>query len=183
MAAAPVHGAQESQFAAPGAGCEQFELRSVSRQDVPALLAVYQACEDFLALGPQSTASEAMIDSDMTQCAAACGLFRGISWHGALVGVVDHRGHGHEGDPGLGYMALLMIVPEARGVGLGAAVVRRVEAEIAGDERVCAIGCSVQVNNPAALRFWQRLGYAVVSAPEAQPDGTTVVHLRKQLRA
>ncbi|MHB0878146.1 MAG: GNAT family N-acetyltransferase [Anaerolineae bacterium] len=154
-------------------------LRPLNAEDAPAVLAVYRACEDFLALGPQPEATPGMVADDMAHSAASGGTYRGIWRQGAMIGVVDHLAAGYEDRPDLAYISLLMLVPTARGNGIGAAVVRRLEAEVAADAGVTAIGCSAQVNNPAALRFWQRQGYVVVSGPEAQPDGTTAVHLRK----
>ncbi len=40
----------------------------------------------------------------------------------------------------------------------------------------------VQVNNPGAIRFWQRMGFAITSEAEAQADGTICYQLKKSLR-
>ena len=45
-----------------------------------------------------------------------------------------------------------------------------------------AIETGVQVNNLRAIRFWQRLSYAIISGLEERPDQTTVFHLRKPLK-
>jgi ribosomal protein S18 acetylase RimI-like enzyme len=64
---------------------------------------------------------------------------------------------------------------------LGAAVVAQVEAEIRQNPQVSAILSGVQVNNPAAIRFWQRLGYRITSGAILYPDQTTAYSLQKDL--
>jgi ribosomal protein S18 acetylase RimI-like enzyme len=58
-------------------------------------------------------------------------------------------------------------------------VVRVVEQEIHREGRAQVIFSGVQVNNPRAIRFWQRMGYAVISGPQDMGDGTTAFRLRK----
>ena len=168
-----------------------FVLRTVGEAEMGALLAVYRQCEDFLALGPAPHASEEMIRGDLAASVAEggvfCGIFVGATDIGAtddgageMLGVVDFAVHGHGGDRAEAHLALLMLARPHRGRGLGAQVVRAVEAEIWRDAQVKAIAAEVQVNNPAAIRFWGRQGYQVVGGPERVPDGTTVYHLRKQ---
>ena len=55
------------------------------------------------------------------------------------------------------------------------------EAEIRKDDRITTIESGVQVNNPNAIRFWQRRGYRIISGPTLMPDQTTVFALRKDL--
>ena len=55
------------------------------------------------------------------------------------------------------------------------------EAEIRQDPQVDRILAGVQVNNPGSMRFWQRMGYRIVSEPKLHSDGTTAVDLRKEL--
>jgi hypothetical protein len=75
-----------------------------------------------------------------------------------------------------------MIVPSYRNSGRGAEVVSLVEGEIAQHTQVQSILSAVQVNNAAALRFWQRNGYNLVSGPELQPDQTITYRLQKNIR-
>ena len=159
---------------------DQFRLAPVSEDDAEALLALYVACEDFLALGPQPRASLDMVLADLAASRQANGRYEGIFVGGALVGVVDYVLAGHEGEPGHAYLALLMLAPAWRRRGLGAAVTRYVEAMAAagGATHVCL---GAQVNNPMAVRFWQRLGYAIYAGPVAFADGTTAWQLRKAL--
>jgi ribosomal protein S18 acetylase RimI-like enzyme len=74
-----------------------------------------------------------------------------------------------------------MIIPSFRRKGIGAEVVARVEKEMAAHGRIRAIKAGVQVNNPDAIKFWQRLGYKITGGPELRPDKTTVYHIRKDI--
>lgn len=159
-----------------------FSLRQLDAHDLSAVLKVYQHCEDFLALGPTASASAEMVRQGMTLSAGIGGRFCGIfAADGTMIGIVDYILEGFEGDPGCAFLELLMIAREYRGQGLGAAVVRYVEAEIRRHPQVRAIRAGVQVNNPSAIRFWERQGYAIVSDAEDFPDGTTAFQLQKTL--
>jgi ribosomal protein S18 acetylase RimI-like enzyme len=166
-----------------------LELVQVGEADLHVLLALYRQCEDFLALGPESTASAEMVLADLRHSRESGGQYLGVLADGSLAGLVDYVPSGHDGKPDEAYIALLMLAPANRGRGIGSAVVAKVEAAAktvgaatASAAGPASVGCSVQVNNPQALRFWQRLGYAIVAGPELQPDGTTVFHLNKALR-
>ena len=74
-----------------------------------------------------------------------------------------------------------MIAAPYRGMGLGAAVTAWLEAQIRKNPAVSVLASGVQVNNPAAIRFWQKMGFQIVSGPEVQPDTTVVYELEKQL--
>jgi len=100
---------------------------------------------------------------------------------GEMMGIVDFVVSGFEGDPELAFLSLLMIAAPHRGKGLGAAVVKAVEERILLDGQAKAIRSGVQVNNPSAIRFWQRMGYAIISGPEDMGDGTTAFQLWKEI--
>jgi GNAT superfamily N-acetyltransferase len=158
-----------------------FTLLLLDESDMDALMDIYRGCEDFLALGPRPHASEEMIRGDLQFSAEDGGRFCGIrAEDGRLAGVVDYTPGGRSADPTEAHIELLMLTPPYRDRGLGAAVVRAIEAEIWADARVMSIAVEAQVNNPGALRFWQRMGYRVVSGPALQPDGTTSYQLRKE---
>jgi ribosomal protein S18 acetylase RimI-like enzyme len=150
--------------------------------DLPAVLEVYRGCEDFLALGPVATASEQMVRTDMEHAVREGSLFCGIyNEAGDMIGIVDYLPHGFEGNPRHAFIELLMIAQPHRARGVGTAVVDYVEAEIRRDPNVTTILSGVQVNNPAAIRFWQGRGYRIVSEPKFYPDLTTAVDLQKDL--
>jgi ribosomal protein S18 acetylase RimI-like enzyme len=160
-----------------------LEIRPVTPDDLDAVLAVYQQCEDFLALGPVSTASMQMVLKDIEVSQSEGGLFCGIYADGKMIGVVDYVPAGFEGEPQHAYLSLLMIARPYRGQGIGTAIVDAVEVEIRKDTRVTAILAGVQVNNPQAIRFWQKHGYRIVGGPELFPDQTTAFPLRKDIHS
>ena len=156
-------------------------MRPVTRDDLDAVLDVYRQCEDFLALGPEPVASMQMVLRDIETSQREGGRFCGIfATDGRMVGVVDTVPSGFEGDPHLAFLSLLMIAAPYRNRGIGQAVVALIEDEIERNPQVTAIMSAVQVNNPPAVRFWQRNGYCSVDGPELQPDGTTTFRLRKE---
>jgi ribosomal protein S18 acetylase RimI-like enzyme len=75
-----------------------------------------------------------------------------------------------------------MIAAPFRKQGIGAAAVAAVEDEIRRDPEITTIYSGVQVNNPQAIKFWQRQGYRIVSGPILHPDRTTAFDLRKDLK-
>ncbi len=157
-----------------------FTIRPVTSDDIPAILNVYRQCEDFLALGPQPTASLEMVLADLALSQRQGGVFCGVyAPDGEMMAIVDYVPSGWEGRADTASLSLLMIAAPYRGQGLGRQVVAWVEREIRRDPAVTAIDSGVQVNNPVAIAFWQRMGYRITSGPELMPDTTTVYHLWK----
>jgi GNAT superfamily N-acetyltransferase len=159
-----------------------FELRTITPDDKDAILDVYRRCEDFLALGPETKASMAMVLKDIGIARHEGGIFQGIYTAGKMIGVVSYVPKGFEGKPQIAFLSLLMIAAPYRRHGVGTEIVKRVEKEILMDSHVTTILSAVQVNNPAALRFWQKNDYRIVGGPELRPDSTTVFHLRKDCK-
>jgi ribosomal protein S18 acetylase RimI-like enzyme len=164
-----------------GRQVESLDIRPVGDADLDAVLEVYRQCEDFLALGPVSYASPGMVQADLKLSRGEGGVFCGVYEQGTMVGIVDFVPGAFQGDPRHACLSLLMIAAPHRHRGLGRAVVEWVEGEIRQNPAVRSILSGVQVNNPAAIRFWQRMGYRIVSGPEDMPDGTTVYRLEKQV--
>jgi ribosomal protein S18 acetylase RimI-like enzyme len=159
-----------------------FDIRPTTQDDLHAILVVYQQCEDFLALGPVSTASMEMVLKDIEISQTAGGIFCGIfTENEGMVGIVDYVPNNYEGDPHTAFLELLMLAAPSRKLGIGKAVVAAIENEIMKDPQVTTILSGVQVNNPQAIRFWQRNGYRIVSGPILHPDQTTAFDLRKDL--
>ena len=159
---------------------ERFTLRIVTPEDHAAVLDVYRQCEDFLALGPNPTASAEMVAGDLALSQRQGGMFYGVyDPAGRMIGVVDVVPRLYEGNPALAFLELLMIAQPHRSKGLGAEIVRVVEAAIRQDGTVKTIRAGVQVNNPGAIRFWQRMGYRITSGPTLEHDQTICYALRK----
>jgi ribosomal protein S18 acetylase RimI-like enzyme len=161
-------------------GNDDFEIQAVTPGDGPAILAVYQQCEDFLALGPEPRASMAMVRKDMELSQQAGGIYCGVfAADGRMIGVVDYIPRNYEGASPTAFISLLMIAAPFRKRGIGTAVVDHVENEIRKDHRINIILCGVQANNDGGIQFWQKQGYRIVSGPELQPDRTMAFRLRK----
>lgn len=156
-----------------------FSLRTLDDFDLPALLELYRACEDFLTLGPCPHASPEMVRSDIQLSQENGGTFQGIfDPDGRLIGVADWIAGGFEGEPATAFIELLMIAAPNRRAGLGSTVLAEIERRIrqAGTQR---IELGVQVNNLPAQRFWLRRGYRSASPPRKFADGTTAIRMRK----
>ena len=158
-----------------------MRITPLADADLPAVLEVYRQCEDFLALGPQPRASAAMVAADLAHSRAAGGEFCGL-WDesGRLVGVLDLLRTGFAGDPQCGFIELLMVAAPWRSAGLGAAATAWALAQMRAGGAARA-ATAVQVNNPAALRFWLRQGFTLAGPPQPQPDGTVTCLLEQAL--
>ena len=157
-----------------------YEVRTVTSDDADAILDVYRQCEDFLALGPEPTASMSMVLKDIEASQREgrdfCGIYQS---NGEMIGIIDFLTDSYDGDSQVAFIYLLMIARCFRRQDTGTRVLAMVETEIRKDYNIMTIISSVQVNNPEAQRFWQENGYRIVSGPVLQPDRTTVIHLRK----
>jgi RimJ/RimL family protein N-acetyltransferase len=161
-----------------------IDLRPVGEGDLAGLLAVYRECEDFLALGPTAKASPEMVRGDLEASAREGGVFCGVYLRGSgLIGVADFVPGNFRGDRETAYIALLMLKASFRNRGIGAQAVERIESEICRDPGIRRIRAGVMVNNPKAIRFWRRRGFAIVSGPERLADRTTVYRIEKSLAA
>jgi [ribosomal protein S18]-alanine N-acetyltransferase len=60
-----------------------------------------------------------------------------------------------------GYVVTIDVAPELRGVGLGGLLLRQAEGQVRA-AGVGRMGLHVAVDNDAAIRFYERLGYACV---------------------
>jgi ribosomal protein S18 acetylase RimI-like enzyme len=160
-----------------------LQIHPISPDELDAILGVYRLCEDFLSLGPVATASMEMVLKDVEISADEGGIFCGIyAPDQKMIGVIDYVPNNYRGNPQTAYLALLMIASPYRNQGIGKAVVAAIENEIQKDAKITVIVSGVQVNNPQAIRFWQRNGYRIVSEPKLYPDQTTAVDLQKDIQ-
>lgn len=160
-----------------------FEVRTITQDDLDAVLDLYRQCENFLALGPERTATMAMVLKDIEISQSEGGVFYGIyAVDGRMIGVVDFVPSNFEGNPHIAFISLLMIAASFRKQGIGTTIVELIENEIRKDAQITVILSAVQVNNPQALQFWQKNGYRIVGGPELQPDQTTTFRLQKDCK-
>ncbi len=121
-----------------------------------------------------------MVIDDMAQSRQSgsqyCGIFLPDQ---TLTGIADFMVERRTGDCTVGYISLLMIAGPYRNQGIGSQILRAIERVIWSGSQSESIMVSVQVNNSAAIRFWERHEYRIIGSPELQPDRTTVFHLRK----
>lgn len=158
-----------------------FLTRPLGEEMITPLLDLYRQCADFLALGPDPVPSIAMIRRDLDTTRAQGGVFSGIFLpDGCLAGVLDVIPMDYKGDAGTAYLELLMLGKPYRGRGLGERVYLALEDDLVA-RGVRRLQAGVQVNNPSARRFWQRMGFRVTSAPIKLEDGTVCEDLEKEL--
>lgn len=181
----------------------KFKIENLTESDISAILEVYRQCEDFLALGPSAQATPQMVLADLAHSKELGGVFCGIyvfenresrvesgDWESGdqelgnlqseiqypkseiLAGVLDT----HQPAQGEVFIELLMIAAPWRGQGLGEVVVRGLFAQF-GARTI--FRTAVQVNNPRAVRFWQRLGFRSSGPPTPQPDGTVTWEMER----
>ncbi len=156
-------------------------IQVAQEKDLDAILEVYRQCEDFLALGPVPTASMPMVLADLDISTREGGTFCCIFDRDGseVLGIVDFVTSGWEGEAGYAFLSLLMISSQHRSKGVGAEIVQAVEREMCKNPALKAIWSGVQINNPGAIRFWQRMGYQIVSEAEQMEDGTVAYRLYK----
>jgi ribosomal protein S18 acetylase RimI-like enzyme len=142
-----------------------FSLRRIGAEtsDLAALQALHLRCADFV----EATTGHPPRDDEAARLLAVVPAGKipadkqvlGLHRDGEMVGVVELL-RGHPG-PTDWYIGLLLLAPEARGVGLGTSVVDEiVERVVAEGGR--ALHLIVRENNPRALAFWRRRGFEVV---------------------
>ena len=161
---------------------KSLEIRNVAHHDLQPVLQIYRQCEDFLRLGPEPTASMAMVLKDIGSSRREGGMFCCVfTTGGQMIGVVDFVPQNFEGNPQAAFLSLLMIASPFRRRGFGTAVVELVEDEIKRDARITILLAGVQVNNPQARQFWQKMGYGIAGKAQLQPDRTIAFRLRKDI--
>jgi ribosomal protein S18 acetylase RimI-like enzyme len=122
------------------------------------------AARDLLA---EAEADEARRVYLLRSAGAAAGA-RGASGN-AAVGFLDL--HLHQPEPGVAHVGVLALRPDARGRGLGGALVEALAGALAA-AGFTALRCSVGDENPGARSFWERAGFGAVGRIEG---GVTVL--------
>lgn len=161
----------------PGYGVAQ-----VTRADGDSLDRLYLRCADFLRLtegrDPAKGDGLALLRTRPPRVPLAHKFVFGIREHEELIGAVDLV-RGYPG-PLTWYLGLMLLVPEARGRGLGCAICSALALWVHG-QGGRHIRLAVQQQNEAALRFWQRQGFAIIGSGEQRIGERTNHVLRLEL--
>jgi GNAT superfamily N-acetyltransferase len=148
--------------------------------DVPALRDLLVRCAAYMTLAfgaLEPDAAEQLLEGLPPDKAPEDKFALGLFAEGTkeLVGVLDAiRGYPYEGEWMIG---LLLIDPDRRRAGLGARFVKAFEQWVRG-QGAAGIRLVVQEQNPDALRFWMREGYAVTGLTHQQtPRRQNIIQL------
>jgi ribosomal protein S18 acetylase RimI-like enzyme len=154
----------------------------VGTSDVADVQSLHLRCADFVEATaghpPRDDEAERVFTDAPPGKSAADKQVFGVLREDQLIGVVELL-IGYPG-PTDWYIGLLLLSPEVRGAGIGAAVVRDVV------ERVLAVGgrmlhIVVRDDNLRAIAFWERHGFALVDYL-VQDLGTKVNRVLKMVR-
>lgn len=159
----------------------ELEIKPITPTDHPAIHKVYHDCGEYLMLMPDSKIGTDMMVADIDEAKAESGIYCGIFYGKRMIGVVSFVPSRFEFRPVDAFILQLMIIPAYRLRGIGGEVVKRVEEEICSRGRIRSIICSVQVNNPNAIKFWEKYGYKKPDRPETLPDKSVIYRMRKNI--
>lgn len=141
-------------------GCSVGRL---SNENVSDLQRLHERCADYIELvsgAPPAEDEAAQLLQSLPPGKSLDDKFvLGIYTGGELIGALDLIRDAPS--PGQWWIGNLMIVPEVRGRGIGAAIYRACEQWL-HTLGVESIGLCVQVQNPSALSFWCRMGFLEV---------------------
>jgi hypothetical protein len=85
---------------------DTLTIRPITPAEINAVFAVYQQCEDFLALGPEPTASMTMVQKDFELSQSEGGIFCGIyATDENMIGIVDYIPKNFEGKPSVAFLS------------------------------------------------------------------------------
>ena len=130
--------------------------------DFEAVVAVYDRSMDFVRLERGDCAPEdaahAFFDERPPKDGVRCDKMGVVGADGGLDGLVDLAFD--YPDAGDVFLGLLMLMPQARGAGLGGDILERVKT-IARDAGARRLLLGVLDDNPRARAFWQRQGFGL----------------------
>ncbi|PIO98772.1 GNAT family N-acetyltransferase [Pleomorphomonas carboxyditropha] len=146
--------------------------------DLDAVMAVYRRAADYLALESGLTpdaAARAFFD-DRPPASAGEPLKFGVGGEAGPLAAIGDLAFGYP-EPGDAYLGLLLLVPEARGRGLGQAIVGEVQ-KLAGARGASRLLVGVLDANQRARIFWERQGFRLTrtSGPHDFGHRRHVVH-------
>jgi ribosomal protein S18 acetylase RimI-like enzyme len=140
--------------------------RPAAAADAPALQAVMDAARDYFELTEGAPAApgaaRALLEDAEVDGARRVFLLWPVAGP-APIGFLDL--YLHHPEPGVAHVGVLALRPEARGRGLGGALVEALTAALRA-EGLSALRASVGDENPAARAFWERAGFGEVGRLE-----------------
>lgn len=139
--------------------------------DAAALQACLDAARDYFVLtegapAGRDAARDLLADAEADETRRVF-LVRGPG--GPPLGFLDL--HLHQPEPGVAHVGVLTLRPEARGRGVGRALIEALARALAA-AGFAALRCSVGDENPDARAFWERVGFFEVGRLEG---GVTVL--------
>ena len=141
-----------------------YAIKRLTRQDADLLQRLYEQCADFCILTTGVPASptagrdefDDVPDGKTAEDVFIFGLLgAGDDLLGAIAAIQ------HYPDRQTGWIGLMMLAPEQRGRGLGAAFYRAFERWVSG-QGIARIGLVAIAANKPGLRFWKRMGFETV---------------------
>jgi len=147
-------------------------LLPLSKADAQALQPVFDACVDYAMLQDgqpfQPDAAEREFEAIPPGFPSAGKHVFGLKdSSGSLVGLLEGLA-GYPSDD-IWFIGLLLVVPRARGRGVGTLAFDALQQRIGAEGRYSTIRLAVLEENQAALAFWRRLGFSFLEkSPTAQ---------------
>jgi RimJ/RimL family protein N-acetyltransferase len=165
---------------------EIWKARLLGQDDLPAIETVFEAGRDYLEMVSAEVDIHAEAQAFLTELPPgkdiadkqSIGIFSDTDrWIGLMDVIRDYP------DPGMWWIGLLLLRSDQRGSGLGGQILEAFSAfALRSGARELRLGVVGQ--NPAAFRFWQRMGFIETGRrPPRQADirAEIVIEMRKGL--
>jgi RimJ/RimL family protein N-acetyltransferase len=142
----------------------ELAIEPLNSEDYPQAVEIYRHSRHYLAdiygQRPEDIGL-AMVTKEAAEAKSHNALFCAIRLKATeqMVGVVTYQPEGYQGQASQAWLALLMIAKPFQRRGDGAMACRIIEEKIYKNPGVEAIKLGVLTNNPAAMSFWQSMGY------------------------
>jgi GNAT superfamily N-acetyltransferase len=163
-----------------------YAIRRLQPEDAAILQVLYDRCGDFNWLVEGEPVSLTAAQEDFRSVPQGKSLDDKLVWgifnlQGEMVGVLDVLRDYPEASTW--WVGLLMLAPDARGIGIGRAVMRGFSdyARLQGGKTLML---GVVEENTPAVEFWQKIGFSLLRKTEVRPFGKkmqAVYIMRRQI--